>query len=145
MEDTQKAQIALLISTFIWGITPIFIEIALDYFSPLYILTIRFGLGVLALSLFLPLIKKRNGLSLLTSKPCVVVGWLYAFGYLTATIGQKMTTPGLATLISTSYVIIVPFISKKLEKTELSPKIMIIAFIKSWNCISSISCFIVGI
>jgi drug/metabolite transporter (DMT)-like permease len=129
MQTKIKAQSAITLASIIWGITPIFVEIALDYLTPLNIMTFRFGIAIIVLSIFLPIIKERKGLSLLKSKTCILLGWLISFGYLTSTIGQEMTTPGLATLISTSYVIIVPFISWKLEDSKLSKRTLLLAII----------------
>lgn len=55
-----------------------------------------------------------------------MLGWLDAFAYLGATIGQDMTTPGLATLLSSFYIFIVPFIAWKLEGTRLNLKIILL-------------------
>ncbi|MFX0184161.1 MAG: DMT family transporter [Candidatus Hodarchaeota archaeon] len=125
----RNAQGVLLISNIIWGITPIFLEIALKYLTPLQTTTLRFGIGVLALTLILVLFKGKKGFSMLTVKTTILLGWLDAFGYLTATIGLNMTTPGLSTLLSSFYVFLVPFIAWKLEETKLNRRIGIIGFI----------------
>ncbi len=150
MKSKLKAQSAIVLASIIWGITPIFVEFTLDYLNPLNIMTFRFGIAVIVLSFFLPIIKRKRGLILLKSKTCMLIGWLISFGYLTSTIGQEMTTPGLATLISTTYVVIVPFISFKLENTKLSKRTFVLAIIAlvgiflttfngSWNNISSVT------
>ena len=150
MHTKLKAQSAIILASIIWGITPIFVEITLDYLNPLNIITFRFGIAVIVSSFFLPIIKERKGLTLLKSKTCIFLGWLISFGYLTCTIGQEMTTPGLATLISTSYVIIVPFISWRLENTKLNIRTLLLVIIAligiflttfngSWNNLSSVT------
>ncbi|UCE13703.1 MAG: DMT family transporter [Candidatus Heimdallarchaeota archaeon] len=128
MQVTQenKAQLVLLNANIIWGVTPIFLEIVLQYLTPLQTTTIRFGVAVLLLSILLFLFKGRNGFSLLSTRTVIVLGWLDAFGYLGATIGQDMTTPGLATLLSSFYVFMVPFIAWKLEGTKLNLRIILL-------------------
>jgi drug/metabolite transporter (DMT)-like permease len=125
----RNAQGVLLISNIIWGITPIFLEIVLKYLTPLQTTTLRFGVGLLALTFFLLLFKGKNGFSMLSVKTVILLGWLDAFGYLTATIGLDMTTPGLSTLLSSFYVFIVPFIAWKIEETKLNWRIGIIGLI----------------
>ncbi|MFX0116247.1 MAG: DMT family transporter [Candidatus Hodarchaeota archaeon] len=129
MQSQQKAKIILLLATLIWGLAPIAVELLLNYLTPLQTITFRFGIAVLILSVFLPLWKGRETFSLLTSKTCVLLGWATAFGHLAATTGQKMTTAGLATLISTSFVFIVPFLAWKLEGTKLYMRTIVLAAI----------------
>lgn len=150
MQDMTRAQFAMLLSTFMWGLAPIFVEIALEYCTPLFIMTMRFGIAVLAMSIFLPEIKRRQGLFLLKNKNCILIGWLISFGYLTSTLGQNLTTAGLATLISTSYIIMVPFLSWKLGKNKMTKEIIVlsciallgmffITFNGDWNNFSTIT------
>ncbi|MFX1514027.1 MAG: DMT family transporter [Promethearchaeota archaeon] len=150
MQSQHKSKSFLFIAIAIWGISPVFLEFILDYLSPLHAITMRFGIAVLVLTFYVFLFKRRNGFSLLSSKTCIFLGWLDAFGYLTATIGQKMTTAGLATLISAFYVFIVPFLAWKHEGTKLDRKIMVgglaalsgiffICFDGEWSNFSSLS------
>ncbi|MHA2225925.1 MAG: DMT family transporter [Candidatus Hodarchaeales archaeon] len=127
METYNKAQLSILTATIIWGFTPVVVEGILDYLSPLHIMTIRFGIAVIVAAIIFPFFKGREVFSLVFSKTCMKIGWLYALGYLTATIGQKITTAGLATLLSTSFVFIVPFIAWKFEGTGLNRKIFLIS------------------
>jgi drug/metabolite transporter (DMT)-like permease len=129
MQSQQKAKFILLIATFIWGLAPIAVEVLLNYLTPLQTIILRFGIAVLILSVFLPLWKGRETFSLLSSRTCILLGWATAFGHLAATTGQKMTTAGLATLISTSFVFIVPFLAWKLEGTQLYLRTVILAAI----------------
>jgi len=128
MKSEHKAKFILLITSIIWGIMPVCLEVVLDYLNPLHIITMRFGIAVLVLSFFLPLFTRDNGLSLLSSKTCILIAWLNALGCLAATIGQKMTTAGLATLISTSFVFIVPVLAWKFKGTKPDQKILILGF-----------------
>ncbi len=121
----------MLSSSLLWGISPIVVEIILEVSSPLDIMTLRFGIAVLVSSLLLPIIKARNGLSLLKNRKIMIIGFLIAMGYLTSTMGQDLTTAGLATLISTSYIVLVPFLSWKIENTSLSKRILTVATIAS--------------
>lgn len=127
----KNAQVAMLISSLLWGISPIFVEIILEVSSPLDIMTLRFAIALIVSSLFLPVIRSHNGLSLLKNRKMISIGFLIAVGYLTSTMGQDLTTAGLATLLSTSYFIMVPFLSWKIESNSLSKRIMIVATIAS--------------
>ncbi|MFQ5979694.1 MAG: DMT family transporter [Candidatus Heimdallarchaeota archaeon] len=129
MNSQHKAQAILLIATVIWGLAPVAVELLLDHLTPLQTITLRFGIGVLLLTLFLPLLKRGDTFPLLTSKTCILLGWVEAFGLLAATTGQKMTTAGLATLLSTSFVFIVPFLAWKLEGTDLNLRTVLLASI----------------
>ena len=127
----KKAQMAMLTSSLLWGVGPIVVEIVLEVSTPLDIMTLRFGIAVIASSLLLPIIKARDGLSLLKNPKMMLIGVLIAIGYLTSTIGQDLTTAGLATLLSTSYIILVPFMSWRIENTPLSKRILTVATIAS--------------
>jgi len=127
MSELTRAQFSLLLSTFIWGLTPIFVEVALENCTPLFIMMVRFGIAVLVMSVFLPEIKRRKGLLFLKNRRCILIGWLISAGYLTSTIGQSLTSAGLATLISTGYIIMVPFMSWKLGKSQINKETIFLA------------------
>jgi len=126
MHTKNKAKFSLLNASIIWGISSIFLEVTLDYITPLHAVTMRFGIAVLILTFFL-LLKRKHRFPLVSSKTCIILGWLDAFGYLAATIGQNMTTAGLATLISTSYVFIVPFLAWKVDGTKPRRQMIVLA------------------
>lgn len=128
MQNTNRAQFAMLVNTFIWGSAPIFVEIALESCTPLFIMTMRFGIAVLVMSICIPIIKQRQGLNYLKNPKIILIGWLISFGYLTCTIGQDITTAGLATLLSSIYIILVPIMSWKLGKNKISREIIVLSF-----------------
>ena len=127
----KNAQVAMLISSLLWGVSPIVVEIILEVSTPLDIMTLRFAVAFIVSSLFLPVIKARNGLSLLKNRKMMLIGFLIATGYLLSTIGQDLTTAGLATLLSTSYIIMVPFLSWRIEGISLSKRILTVASLAS--------------
>ncbi|MFX1285498.1 MAG: DMT family transporter, partial [Promethearchaeota archaeon] len=127
----KNAQVAMLLSSLLWGVSPIVVEILLEVSTPLDIMTLRFAVALIVSSLFLPIIKARNGLSLLKNRKMMLIGFLIATGYLTSTMGQDLTTAGLATLLSTSYIIMVPFLSWRIESTSLSKRILTVATLAS--------------
>jgi drug/metabolite transporter (DMT)-like permease len=129
LSSHRSAQLVLLLSSIIWGITPFFIEVSLSYLTPLQITTLRFGVAVLIFSVIIFLMKGRNGFSLLSGKTVITLGWLDALAYLTATIGQDITTPGLALLLSSFYIFLVPFLAWKIEGTGLSRRITLIGIV----------------
>ncbi|MHA2106383.1 MAG: DMT family transporter, partial [Candidatus Hodarchaeales archaeon] len=132
-----RAQFAMLSSTFLWGLAPIFVEMALQYCTPLFIMTMRFGTAVLVMSIFLPEIKRRQGLIFLKNRTCILIGWLISCGYLLSTLGQDLTTAGLATLLSTSYIVMVPFMSWKLGKNKITKGIIAL------SCITLLGMFLI--
>lgn len=81
------------------------------------------------LTVFMFLFHRQEGFSLLSSKTCVLIGFLNALAYPAATIGQKLTTAGLSTLLTSSFVVIVPFIAWKIEGKILTTKIICTALI----------------
>ncbi|MFX0085038.1 MAG: DMT family transporter [Candidatus Hodarchaeota archaeon] len=122
--EKQKAFFFLLNANLIWGITPIFLEVILKYFSPLQAVTLRFGIAAVTLSFILYISRGRKAFSFLFMKNVIILGWLDALGYLAATVGQDMSTAGLATLLSSFYVFIVPFIAWRLEDAEINMKLV---------------------
>ncbi|MHA2296133.1 MAG: DMT family transporter [Candidatus Hodarchaeales archaeon] len=129
MSFHYKAQTYLIVATIIWGIAPIFLETALDYLTPLRVMTLRFSIAVLILFFLVALTRGLNGFKLLSNKTCIFLGWLDAFGYLAATIGQEMTTAGLATMLATCYIVIVPFYAWKLEGSKPNAMTVILALV----------------
>ncbi|MFW9904785.1 MAG: DMT family transporter [Candidatus Thorarchaeota archaeon] len=129
LSSHRSAQLVLILSNIIWGITPIFIEVALASLTPLQTTTLRFGIGVLALSFIILLMEGRKGFSMLSGRTVIILGWLDALGYLTATIGQDITTPGLASLLASFYIFIVPFLAWKIEGAVLSCRIAVIGIV----------------
>ncbi|MFX0151475.1 MAG: DMT family transporter, partial [Candidatus Hodarchaeota archaeon] len=97
--------------------------------TPLQTTTLRFGVAVLVFSFIILLMKGRNGFSMLSGKTVITLGWLDALAYLTATIGQDITTPGLALLLSSFYIFLVPFLAWRIEGTGLSWRIVIIGIV----------------
>ncbi|MFW9993765.1 MAG: DMT family transporter [Candidatus Odinarchaeota archaeon] len=144
------AQTSLIAATLVWGLAPVFVESALNYLPPLKVVTYRFGLASLILLLTVFLIRGRKGFSLLSNRVCILLGSLDAFVYLAAVIGQDMTTAGLATLLSTCYLVVVPFYEWKLGGNKPSMKIgvfaavamigaSLVAFNGDWANFSSLS------
>jgi drug/metabolite transporter (DMT)-like permease len=129
LSSHRSAQLVLLLANIIWGITPLFIEVALGYLTPLQITTLRFGVAVLVFSFIIILLKGRSGFSMLSGKTVIILGWLDALAYLTTTIGQNITTPGLALLLSSFYIFLVPFLAWKIEGTGLSWRITVIGVV----------------
>jgi drug/metabolite transporter (DMT)-like permease len=129
LSSHRSAQLVLLLANIIWGITPFFIEVSLGFFTPLQTTTLRFGVAVLVFSFIIFLRKGRNGFSMLSGKTVITLGWLDALAYLTVTIGQDITTPGLALLLSSFYIFLVPFLAWKIEGTGLSWRITVIGIV----------------
>lgn len=101
-------QLALLLSTLIWGATFPATKAALDQVSTLTFLFVRFLVGAgLALS-FVLMLSGRLGFDRdLLRRAGIATIWLF-LGYITQTLGLESTTASNSAFITTFYVVLVP-------------------------------------
>jgi drug/metabolite transporter (DMT)-like permease len=105
---------ALLLATFIWGISFVLMDFALGSVPTLFILAIRFsGAAVIMLLLCLRELKK---LDLKYLGGGILMGVLLLTAYIFQTYGLGLTTPGKNAFLTSVYCIIVPFFAWFLEK-----------------------------
>ncbi|MDR1532237.1 MAG: DMT family transporter [Clostridiales bacterium] len=121
---THKAVLMLLLTTFIWGTGFIGVQMALDYgYAPLRILTVRFVMAALVFDLVC--FKKLRAVN----KAEVKLGSLLAFfmfgGFFFQTVGQDKSTPSVCAFVTSSYVMMVPFIDWLLLKKKPGPWLMV--------------------
>ena len=108
-------QLALLLTTFIWGATFPATKAVLEQIPPLSFLFVRFLVGAaLALAVVL-ILKIRLRMDRVTLRMSVIATiWLF-FGYVLQTEGLRYTTASNSAFITALYVIFVPLFLKRFE------------------------------
>lgn len=120
MLKEKKIQIAasfgLLSATIIWGFAFVVVKSSLDIVPPVYMLAFRFTIGAAGLMLIFH--KKLRQLTRRTIGHGAVLGLFIFLSYLVQTVGCKYTTAGKNAFLTTTYVILVPFIYWILNKKK---------------------------
>lgn len=107
MSQRSKAEILLVVTTFIWGSTFVIVKGALLDASPFPFLAIRF----IVAGLLMWLVMGRGRLDRQALVPSLVLGMLLFAGYAFQTWGLTSTTPSKSAFITGVSVILVPMIS----------------------------------
>jgi drug/metabolite transporter (DMT)-like permease len=107
LSQRSKAEILLVVTTFIWGSTFVIVKGALRDASPFPFLAIRFILA----GLLMWLVMGRGPLDRQALVPSLVLGILLFAGYAFQTWGLTSTTPSKSAFITGVSVILVPLIS----------------------------------
>lgn len=121
------ADLILLLVAFLWGTTFVGGKYALNYFTPLYIIAIRF---ILAFSMMA--IGFRKELKTLTKKDIkggAIVGTILFIAFATQLIALQYTEAGKQAFLAGTYVVMVPFISWWLHKKKPDNSSFLGAFI----------------
>ena len=107
-------QIALLLTTIVWGATFPATKAALEQISPLSFLFLRFALGLMVVLAVLLLLRKGLISDALTVRSSLIAtGWLF-LGYVLQTIGLRFTTASNSAFITVLYVVFVPLYLRRL-------------------------------
>ncbi len=107
-------QLALLLTTFIWGATFPATKAVLDQVPPLSFLFLRFFLGLALVFVVLAIARHRlvrNRFTLRIS--LIATGWLF-LGYVLQTVGLRYTTASNSAFITVLYVVFVPLYLRRL-------------------------------
>lgn len=107
-------QLALLLTTFVWGATFPATKAALEQISPLSFLFLRFLLGMIVVLAVLLLMRRaltRDAGMLRMS--LIASGWLF-LGYVLQTVGLHLTTASNSAFITVLYVVFVPLYLRRL-------------------------------
>jgi drug/metabolite transporter (DMT)-like permease len=107
LSQRTKAELLLVVTTFIWGSTFVIVKGALADASPLPFIALRFILA----GLLMFWVMARGRLPRQTLLPSLVLGILLFTGYAFQTWGLIFTTPSKSAFITGSSVILVPLIS----------------------------------
>jgi len=108
------ADLSLILVGMIWGLNFTFIKSSIRFMPPMQFIGLRFLISAVVLILiFYKHIKNTNRNELLAG--CVIGIFLF-LGFLSQTTGLQYTTPGKSGLITSFYIVIVPFIASLLQK-----------------------------
>lgn len=113
--DELKGLLILTLITFIWGSTFSFTKIALEVFTPFFLLFFRFLLGAFALFLFLILKRQRISINL----SGVILGIINFSAIAFQTFGLRYTTATKTAFITGLSVLLVPFFEKLVFKNKI--------------------------
>ncbi|HEV2247058.1 MAG TPA: DMT family transporter [Terriglobia bacterium] len=106
MTQRTKAEILLVVVTFIWGSTFVIVKEALNDASPIPFLALRFTVAGILLSFVL----KSGSMDRRAVVPGLILGAFLFGGYVFQTSGLNYTTPSKAAFITGFSVILVPLI-----------------------------------
>lgn len=102
------ADLSLIIVAFIWGGGFVAVKNALDNVKPFYILSIRFLLSFILLSIIF--YKKMKNITKEDIKAGFIIGVYLFLGFATQTVGLQYTTAGKQSFLTGTYVVLVPFL-----------------------------------
>ena len=125
-------QALLLAATLVWGTSFVILKDTISEVPPMFVIAIRFLVAGIVLALFF--IKKLKSVSKRSLLRGVIVGLFLAAAYVTQTYGLMNTTPGKNAFLTSSYVVMCPFMLWILFKKKPNVK----------NIVSAVIC-IVGI
>lgn len=112
MKDRTRALFAdfsLVMVALTWGISFVFVKVAIGVIPPMEFIGIRFVIAALVLGIIFhkPLLK-TNRQELMAG---CFIGLFMFLGFFTQTIGLQYTTPGKSGFITGIYIVIVPFLA----------------------------------
>lgn len=126
-KKTIYADLILLVVAFLWGTTFVGGKYALNYFTPLYIIAIRF---IMAFSMMaLAFRKDMMSLTRKDIKGGIIVGTMLFIAFATQLVALQYTAAGKQAFLAGTYVVMVPFISWWLEKKRPETRSFVGAFI----------------
>jgi drug/metabolite transporter (DMT)-like permease len=122
----------LIFVTIIWGFAFVVVKNSLDYVLPLYMMAFRFTIASVVLALlFLP---KFKHLDKSTFFHGMILGIFLFAAYAFQTVGLQFTTAGKNAFLTTTYVMMVPFLNWFFHKSK-----------PSWNCVLAAIIALIGI
>ena len=122
----------LIFVTIIWGFAFVVVKNSLDYVPPLYMMAFRFTIASFVLALlFLP---KFKHLDKSTFFHGMILGIFLFAAYAFQTVGLQFTTAGKNAFLTTTYVMMVPFLNWFFHKSK-----------PSWNCVLAAIIALIGI
>ena len=103
-------QLALLLTTFIWGATFPATKAVLEQIPPLSFLFLRFFIGTLCSLAMLALMRKALRWDRRTlTRSAIATGWLF-LGYVLQTVGLQYTSASNSAFVTALYVVFVPLL-----------------------------------
>lgn len=132
MDDKKRrfsmyADLSMFIVAIIWGGGFVAVKGSLGEASPYYIITIRFTIAFVLLSLIyfrkFKLIDKKN------IRGGIIIGIFLFLGFAAQTVGMKYTTAGKNAFLTGTYVVMVPFLNWIIKKKFPGIKSILAGFI----------------
>jgi drug/metabolite transporter (DMT)-like permease len=102
------ADLSLVAVTFVWGSTFVVVKDIVAQVPPMFFLTLRFGIGALALTLIVTLARRWSGFTMRELGWGVGIGLAIGFGYIFQTVGLQYTTASNAAFITGLLVVLAP-------------------------------------
>jgi drug/metabolite transporter (DMT)-like permease len=122
----------LIFVTIIWGFAFVVVKNSLDYVPPLYMMAFRFTIASVVLALlFLPKFKLLDKSTFFHG---MILGIFLFAAYAFQTVGVQFTTAGKNAFLTTTYVMMVPFLNWFFHKSK-----------PSWNCVLAAIIALAGI
>ena len=122
----------LIFVTIIWGFAFVVVKNSLDYVPPLYMMAFRFTIASVVLALlFLPKFKLLDKSTFFHG---MILGIFLFAAYAFQTVGLQFTTAGKNAFLTTTYVMMVPFLNWFFHKSK-----------PSWNCVLAAIIALIGI
>ena len=122
----------LIFVTIIWGFAFVVVKNSLDYVPPLYMMAFRFTIASFVLALlFLPKFKLLDKSTFFHG---MILGIFLFAAYAFQTVGLQFTTAGKNAFLTTTYVMMVPFLNWFFHKSK-----------PSWNCVLAAIIALAGI
>ncbi len=121
------ADLILLVVAFLWGTTFAGGKYALNYFTPLYIIAIRFIMACFMMAMAFR--KDFMGLKMRDIRGGVVVGTILFIAFATQLVALQYTEAGKQAFLAGTYVVMVPFISWRLKRKRPETSSFVGAFI----------------
>ena len=119
MTRSLKAQLLLLLATFVWGSTFVVVKAAFQFASPLVFTAMRMALATVILALIF-----RKSVIHLT-RPALIagtgVGALLFLGYAFQSTGLRLTTPSKSAFLSSSSAVMVPLFLAIFWRARIHP------------------------
>lgn len=110
------ADLSLVLVAIIWGSGFIFMKNTLEYIGPVHIIALRFTISSLVLSLIF--IKKLKTTNLSDVYAGSIIGLVLFIAFITQTIGLQYTTVSNQAFITSSNVVLVPFLYWFISKNK---------------------------
>ncbi|MCC7155109.1 MAG: DMT family transporter [Bryobacterales bacterium] len=112
-----RAELAVVLVSFIWGSTFLVVKMALDDVSPILFLLIRFGLAFLLLMvLFRGRFSNPGPLRLVWTGGCAA-GLLLFAGYALQTVGLRYTSVSKSAFLTGLYIVLIPLLSSFVKRS----------------------------
>lgn len=121
------ADLSMFIVAIIWGGGFVAVKGSLSEASPYYIITIRFTIAFILLSLIY--FRKFKSIDKKNIRGGIIIGIFLFFGFASQTVGMKYTTAGKNAFLTGTYVVMVPFLNWIIKKKFPGIKSILAGFI----------------